>query len=127
VSLLLDAGALIALERRPADIIARIDDAALHDADIPLIPATVLAQVWRSGSGRQARLAALLPDCQIDALDLRRAQEVGRVLARAGTHDVADAHVVVAAKPEHLIVTSDPIDIARLAKAAGVQVRIAAV
>lgn len=127
MSLLLDAGALIALERRPADLIARIEESALLDADLPLIPATVLAQVWRSGSGRQSRLAALLPDCQVDALGLRRAQEVGRVLARSGTSDVADAHVVVAAKPEHLILTSDPVDIARLAKAAGKQVAIAVI
>lgn len=127
MSLLLDAGALIALERRPADIISRIEDAARLDTELPIVPATVLAQVWRTGSGRQSRLAALLPDCEVDALDTRRAQEVGRVLWRSGTRDIADAHVVVASETGDLIITSDPVDIARLARAVGKQVAIAVV
>ena len=79
------------------------------------------------GAGRQAPLATLLARADIDDLDAERARQVGRLLADSGTDDITDAHVVVIAESGDLIITTDPIDIAHLAKTAGKQVAIAAI
>jgi hypothetical protein len=127
VKAVLDSGALIALERRPGALLSDVRDLALHGGGAPVVPATVVAQVWRSGAGRQAPLAAFLGRCRVGALDASRAREVGQLLAASGTDDIADAHVVVAAESGDLIITSDPLDIATLARAAGKQVAIIAI
>lgn len=121
---ILDAGLLIAYERHPVAAPTLLDDyLALSEAP-PRIPATVVAQVWRSGWGRQASLAKLISTADVDTLDESRAREVGQLLADAGTDDIADAHVVISAESGDLILTNDPVDIARLAKAAGKHVNI---
>lgn len=116
---ILDAGALIAAEHRPAALAQIITDSATRTTLVPLIPAPVLAQVWRGGAGRQAPLASLLADLDVEPLADARARAVGRLLAASGTNDIADAHVVEAANSGDVVFTSDPVDIARLARAAG--------
>ena len=108
----LDAGALIAFERGDertrAILRERIGEV--------VIPATVLAQVWRDGS-RQARLARLVasPDTVIDPLDQHRATAVGVLLARSDTSDIADAHVVLTARARRaLVLTGDAADLRRI-------------
>ena len=127
MKVVLDAGALIALERRPGALLADVRQHALNGGGTPVVPASVVAQVWRTGTGRQSPLAAFLGRCRVGVLDAERALQVGRLLAEAGTDDITDAHVVVVADSGDLIITSDPVDIARLAKAAGKRVSIAVI
>lgn len=114
--LVLDAGALIAFEREEEDMVAIIDQAANIEASI-LIPASALAQAWRGGGPRSARLARLIAGTESDALDEARAKEVGERLGVHSATDVADAHVVCCALAQPAaLVTSDPDDMKALAE-----------
>ena len=110
-----DAGGLIALERNDRRVFAIIATALEDDGRI-LIPATALAQVIRNPA-RQVRLWRMLQHdrTEVIPLDGSHAQAVGALLARTGTADIADAHVVVCArKAGHAVITSDPFDLRRL-------------
>jgi len=113
--LVLDAGALIALERehRPALLLVK---RALSGSHRIVVPATALAQVARD-LRRQARLARLLRNtsCVVAPLDRASALRVGRLLVESGTSDVVDAHVVGVAQALQLpVLTSDVDDLRRL-------------
>lgn len=109
----LDAGALIALERADKELIALMRGALDLGYSI-IIPATVLAQTWRGGS-RAAHLARLLDAGEIDAIGEARAKEIGMRLGERGASDVVDAHVVCCAvELRAAVVTSDPHDIDEL-------------
>lgn len=113
--LTLDAGALIALDRDDRHVL-RLLARTLALGDRVTIPAGVLAQSIRQPQ-RQAQLARLLrqPTTDVVALNRRDAVLVGRMLARSGTSDVIDAHVVLCARrAEQSVVTSDGDDLARL-------------
>ena len=111
----LDAGALIAFERGDDRMRALVR--LVHERDLSLvIPAGVLGQVWRDGS-RQARLAILVGSSAIsvEVLDAALAKAAGALCGRAGTADVIDATVVLAARARGTtIITSDPSDMVRL-------------
>jgi rRNA-processing protein FCF1 len=108
----LDAGALIALERGDKELIALMRGALDLGCSI-VIPATVLAQIWRGGS-RAAHLARLLDAGEIDAIGELRAKEMR--LGERGASDVVDAHVVCCAVEfRAAVVTSDPRDMDGLA------------
>jgi hypothetical protein len=110
--LVFDAGALIALERNDRALWTALKLAALAGDDV-VVPSTVLAQVWRNRPS-QALLAKALPHCAIASFD-RLARQVGELCARAGTHDICDAHVaLVATGAESFLYTSDPKDLSRL-------------
>lgn len=111
----LDAGALIAVERGNKDLVALIRGAL--DLGYPIvIPATVLAQVWRGGP-RAARLGRLLDAGDVDVLGAMRAREIGLRLGERDANDVADAHVVCcAAEFRVAVLTSDPGDIQALTR-----------
>ena len=105
-NLVLDAGALIGLERG-SETIAGLIEAADKRGDGVVIPASALAQVWRGGPGA-ARLVKLLRTCEVDPLDEGRAKEIGVRLGAHGASDVADAHVVCCAvEREAALATSD--------------------
>ncbi len=112
----LDAGALIALERRDELMLALLKS-ALDEPDAMLhVPAGVLAQAFRDGA-RQARLMRLLGLAQtkIVALDVRTAFAAGLLLGKRGCSDAVDASVVVCARVNRQsVVTSDPEDLRRL-------------
>ncbi len=114
-TLVLDAGALIAIEKRDPRLLALLDHLvggrmAAH------VPATVVAQVWR-GSRRQHGLARLL---RAEALRVHTFTEsvaygVGMLLAASSTADVVAAHVALLARSLSApVLTSDPDDLARL-------------
>lgn len=108
-----DAGALIAAERSQVDF-WRSHRAYLLAGGIPLVPAGVIAQVWRNGS-RQAQVARLLKGCEIVPLDSNTAHEVGELLGRSGTADPVDGSVaLLAARFGAVVATSDPDDIQHL-------------
>jgi predicted nucleic acid-binding protein len=111
----LDAGALIALERGDPRMRALARLSADSDGRL-IVPAPVLAQVWRDGR-RQVRLAALLgaASTEVDVLDEAGAKAAGVLCGRSGTRDVVDASVVVAARVNGApVVTSDPDDLRRI-------------
>jgi len=115
VGVTFDTGALIALERGDSRMLALLQLVARRRGSIR-IPAGVAGQAWRGGS-RQAVLARLFssPEVQIPELDLPVARACGELCAAAGSSDVIDASVVLAAR-EHddAIVTSDVEDLRRL-------------
>jgi predicted nucleic acid-binding protein len=112
----LDAGGLIALDRNDRRVIVLLARASELGLRVT-VPATALAQVIRTPA-RQARLARLIrqPDTDLLPLDGPDATAVGLLLARTGTADIADAHVVLCARRVgQAVVTSDPEDLRRLA------------
>jgi hypothetical protein len=116
-AVVLDAGALIALERNDRRMWARMLVAA-SSARVVLVPTTALAQVWRAQPA-QARLARALAQCVLAPFDAV-AREVGVLCGRAGTSDLCDAHVaLVAATSGDVLCTSDPRDMERLLAACG--------
>ena len=111
----LDAGALIALDRNDRQVIALLARTIERGMRIT-IPATALAQAIRNPA-RQARLRRLIRQSSTDlmALDGLDATLAGLLLARTGTADIVDAHVVICAERSgQVVVTSDPGDIQRL-------------
>ena len=118
-----DSGALIAAERGDVKI-WRMHNDMVSAGVRPVVPAGVLAQVWRGG-GRQALLAQMLKQCQVESLKEGMAKQVGVALQKAETSDVVDASVVVSAIGRgDTVVTSDPQDIQYLLDALGGQVEV---
>lgn len=122
MTLVLDAGALVAVERGDRLIAAALA-AERRDGRVPVTHGGVVGQVWRGGA-RQARLGQLLPGIDVVALDARLGRAAGRLLGRAGVSDVVDAALVALARDGDAILTSDPEDITLLAEAAGVAVDV---
>jgi predicted nucleic acid-binding protein len=111
-----DAGGLIALDRDDRRVLALVARAKERGLRIT-IPATALAQAIRNPA-KQARLSRLIRQIDTDliGLDGPDATTVGLLLARTGTTDVVDAHVVVCARrAQQAIVTSDAGDLRRIA------------
>jgi hypothetical protein len=110
-----DAGALVAADRSESRMIS-IHKRALQSDEHPIVPASVLAQVWRTPS---RGLRDVIESCQVVDLTHRIAREVGGLLAASETADIVDAHVVLCCiEASAICVTSDPRDIDRLADAA---------
>lgn len=113
--LVLDTGALLALERGDARVRALLR--RVMDRDMVLaVPSGVIAQSWRGGR-RQARMARLLADpaVRIPALDDITARAVGLLSGRSGHPDVIDVHVVLHARLHNFgVVSSDPNDLHRV-------------
>ena len=123
MTLVLDAGALIALERGDVRVVRQLKLA--HDAgQPPLTHGGVVAQVWRGGDHRQALLAQVLAGIDVLPLDEALGRRAGRLLARSRTSDAIDAAVVAMADDGDQILTSDPIDIGILADLSGRQLTI---
>lgn len=117
--IVLDAGALIALERGDKRLIALLRG-ALAQRRLFRVPAGVVGQAWRDGRG-QVTLARFLrsDEVTIAPLDEQLARACGELCGAAGTSDVIDASVVLLARAgRDLIVTSDPTDLRRLDPAA---------
>ncbi len=124
--MVLDAGALVALDRRRRDVWALLAAALADDEEI-LVLAPVVAQVWRDGA-RQANLSRALAGCEEVAYGPTLGRTAGRLLAAAGTADVVDAGVaVLAAERAAVVVTSDPDDLHRLRRAGAAALSVLAV
>ncbi|MGH9639224.1 MAG: PIN domain-containing protein [Bryobacteraceae bacterium] len=111
-----DAGGLIALDRKDHRILALIARAKKLGMRAT-VPATAQAQAIRNPA-RQALLCRFIrqPGTDLIALDGPDATAVGLLLARTGTSDVVDAHVVICAeRARQAVVTSDAGDLMRIA------------
>lgn len=118
MSLVLDAGALIAFERADARMRALLREALETGARV-IIPAGALAQVWRDPA-RQVALGALAgaSTTTVAPLDQVLVEAVGVLCGKRKTSDVVDASVVLTARRERApIVTGDIDDLRHLDKA----------
>jgi hypothetical protein len=118
VTLVLDSGALLALERNERAMWRRLKG-AVQAGEVPVTHAGVLGQVWRGRGPRQALLARALAGIDVQSLDEPLGRAAGELLARAGRDDVIDAALVLLAGDGDQVVTSDLDDLEALARAAG--------
>jgi hypothetical protein len=119
---ILDAGALVAVDRRDRGMGAQLR--VLQRQGTPLrTSAAVVGQVWRDGR-TQVNLARVLAGVGIEALGTADGKRIGELLGQAGSADVVDAHVALLASPADVVLTSDPGDIRTLVEARGVAARV---
>jgi hypothetical protein len=117
-ALILDAGALVGVDRNDRAVLARLAAAQRNGLELRTNP-MVVAQVWRDRRGRQAGLARLLQAVKVQPVHDEDGREAGVLLRRAGTADPIDATVALMAGPGDRIFTSDPDDLTKLVDAAG--------
>jgi hypothetical protein len=116
VTLVLDSGAFVALERNDRPMWRRLK-AALLAGEIPVSHGGVVGQVWRGRGSRQASLARAFVSVDIRALDEDLGRAAGALLGSARKSDVIDAAIVLLAQDGDRIATSDPDDLRALALA----------
>jgi hypothetical protein len=115
VTLVLDAGALIAVERGDRATAALIA-VGRQDGRGIIVPAGVVAQTWRNGP-RQVRVARLLnaSEVSVEPLTDAAARATGILCGAAATSDVVDGSVVIAARRyKATVISSDRADLLRL-------------
>jgi hypothetical protein len=122
VRLVLDAGALIALERHDRRIGGLIELGRRAGAEL-VTTAPVVGQVWRDGP-RQANLARALAMIDVRVVGMDDGKRAGELLAVAGGCDVTDALVALQALPGDQILTGDLDDLTTLVDAAQIAVRV---
>lgn len=120
--LVLDAAALVALDRNERAMWARYKDCQ-RSGQPPLTHGGVVGQVWRGG-GRQARLAQALQGVDTRPLHEALGRAAGALLGRTGLADVVDSAVALLAGDGDTIVTEDTADIAELVGATGRRVEL---
>lgn len=122
---MLDTGALIALERNDRAMWQRLK-LALRAREVPVSHGGIVGQAWRGRGSRQALLARALDVLDVRHVDAALGRAAGELLARAKQNDVIDAALVLLANDGDRVITSDPDDLARLARAADLDVELVA-
>lgn len=112
MSIVLDAGALMAIDRRDRAVGAMLRVAQQQQLAVRS-SAGALAQVWRDGA-RQANLARILSGVDVAPLDMTAAKRIGPLLGATDTSDVIDGHVAQLVGPGDQLLTSDPQDMRQL-------------
>lgn len=112
MTVVLDAGALIAIDRRDRAVGAMLRVAQQQHVAVRSSGGAV-AQVWRDGA-RQANLARVLSGVDVAALDFAAAKRIGPLLGATDSSDVVDGHVAQLVNAGDHLVTSDPHDMCRL-------------
>jgi hypothetical protein len=122
VKAVLDAGALVAVDRRNRLIGAQLR--VLQQQGTPIwVSSAVVGQVWRDGR-KQANLARVLAGVRIEALGKDDGKRIGELLALSGSADIVDGHVALITDHADLVLTSDPGDIRKLLHARRVSARV---
>jgi hypothetical protein len=122
-ALVLDAGALIAIDRGDTDMHSELQVA--RRAGMPVrTNAMAVAQAWRDAGGRQVRLAKALRDMDVRSIHEVDGRKAGELLAAAGSTDAIDATVALLAGPGDRVYTSDLDDLRKLCGAAGNNARV---
>src|SRR5271156_5770811 len=115
VKAILDAGALVAVDRRNRLVGAQLR--VLQQQGTPIrVSSAVVGQVWRDGR-KQANLARVLAGVGIEALGKDDGKRIGELLALSGSADIVDAHIALITAHADLVLTSDPGDIRKLLNA----------
>ena len=123
MTLVLDTGALIALEKNDRVMWRRLKSALLAGR-VPISHGGVVGQAWRGVGPRQALLAKALEGIDVRPLDDDLGRAAGELLGRAGASDVIDAALVILAEDGDDIVTSDADDLEPLAAHLGRHVEL---
>ena len=121
--LIFDTGALIALERNDRAMWQRLK-LALQAREAPVTHGGIVGQAWRGRGSRQALLAKALDVLDIRRLDAALGRAAGELLASARQDVVIDAALVLLANDGDRVITSDPDDLAPLARAADLDVEL---
>ncbi len=127
----LDAGALIALDRGNRELLSTLQT-AFEDGDRVIAPTGAIGQAWRNPN-RQVALSRSLKRCDEVPLDGSAARASGRLCGRAGTSDLIDASIAVAVANATLrhgdvvLLTSDSRDMKDLLAALDADARVVAV
>ena len=117
-----DAGVLIAADRSKRRVWAE-HRIRLEAGVIPMVPASVVAQVSRSP--KQAQMRRLLRGCEVVAFDEAAAHAAGALLGKTRTRDVIDASVAeLSIRKLADVVSDDADDIRRLLAAASARASI---
>jgi hypothetical protein len=117
-ALVLDAGALLSVDRADRAMMARLRVAQSAGMELRTT-GIVVAQVWRDPAGRQANLARLLEAVDAKAVDDHLGRQAGVLLGQAGVTDAVDASVVAVAATGDRLLTSDPDDMRPLVAVSG--------
>ena len=120
MSLILDSGALIAIDRGDRTFAALLKRERLGGR-VPVTHGGCVGQAWRNGA-RQANLARLLAAIEVASLDEDLGRRAGVLLGKSRSADVVDAAVVLLATDGDEIATSDPGDLRKLCTAAALAV-----
>ena len=128
MTLVLDTGALIQVDRGNRRVLSMIE-AAFERSEAVRVPAGVIGQAWRDAS-RQALLSRSLNRCDEVTLDGSAARASGPLCGRTGTSDVIDASTAVAVlEATHrdvdvALLTSDSRDMNVLLSALNIRARV---
>lgn len=122
MNIVLDAGALVAVDRDDRRVAGLIELGRRSGATL-VTSAPVIGQAWRDGA-RQSRLARLLQMVDVRVTGAEQARAAGALLGTARTADVVDALLTLVAAPGDQILTGDPDDIEHLAGHRGVPVTV---
>jgi hypothetical protein len=122
-ALVLDAGALIAIDRDDRDVHKTVRDAHRMGVQV-LTNSMAVAQVWRDSKGRQAELAKVLRGLRVQPVTPDDGRKAGELLEAAGLSDAIDASVALLAETGDRVLTSDPGDLRTLCEAAGNRVMV---
>ncbi|CAN5269515.1 hypothetical protein BH23ACT2_BH23ACT2_28900 [soil metagenome] len=117
MSMVLDAGALIAVDRGDRELIALIK-VERQAGRSPITHGGVIGQVWR-GARAQHHLARALPALDVRAIDETLGRRAGVLCGATERSDVIDAAIVLVAQDGDEIYTSDTGDLSALAQGTG--------
>jgi hypothetical protein len=118
-ALILDAGALIAIDRNDRTVYDKVERAVRAGQPVRT-NANAVAQVWRNGA-KQARLARALRLTIVEPITPGDGYRAGELLGATRTADVVDATVALLAESGDQVYTSDPGDLGTLCEAAGIK------
>ena len=121
MTIVLDAGAIIASERNDPVLTAIVASARKCRNSI-VVPASVVAQTWRGSSTHPLAAKFVGSIDMFPALNVEAARRIGVLLRLSKTADVVDGNVTeiaIGMRPS-MIVTSDQSDVARLLTSANI-------
>ncbi len=121
MTIVLDAGAIIACERNDPVLTAVIASARKRRSSI-VVPASVVAQTWLGPSTHPLAAKFVGSIDMFPALDVGAARRIGALLHRSKTADIVDgnvAEIAVGMRPS-MVVTSDRSDLDRIFTSANV-------
>lgn len=121
-----DTGALLAATNGHRAIWA-LHAGFLAEEIVPVVPALVLATVWRHDHGH-VDLTRFLAMCEIEEMSAEQAKAVGRLAGRSNHDDISNVTVVEGAiRRRDAVATSNPADLRAIADSVGARLQIEAI